>query len=374
VVLLAACLAVIAPATLHNYLVGQDAVLITSNMGMNFFIGNNQRATGYYVKPKGLDLTGDIYGTKIANVHAGRGLKPSQVSRFWLSKGLDFIRERPGTWLRLLAQKALFFWNAYEIPQVENLYFLKRFVPLLRWPLLGFSVLGPLALLGMILSLRHWRTSYFLLAFVLAVMGSSLIFFVISRLRLQACPALLVFAAHALMWMWQRIRERDWRPLAVTAIVLAALALFVNWPFSSLDRRTHLAQAFRFHAHHLRETGRPAEAAREYQRAVETDPYLADSYVDLATLRMDQGDPEAALELFQQALRVDPEVSGVHFNFGSVWASQGLWDRAIAEFRRETEVSPYSFQAYESLYRAMRKGQSVTPDSVTSPLSGIRRR
>ncbi len=371
-VLVLGLLVVIVPVSMHNVLAGGDLVPITSNLGMNFFIGNHDRATGYYVKPKGLDLAEDIYGIKIANVHAGRPLKPSEVSRFWLGRGLEFVRAHPETAARLLIRKTLFFWNAYEIPQVEDIDFLGRFVPLLRWPLLGFSILGPLGLLGVFLSFRRWRHFLPLLGFLLAYLAGTVPFFVISRLRLQICPVLMIFAAAALVWLWGRMRSRRYRSLGVALASLAALAVLVNWPLNSLDRDRHRAQSQRFYALHLRTQDRLSESAGEYQRAIEADPTLADSYVDLATLRMEQGDPQEALSLYRQALAVDPEVSGVHLNLGSMFARQGLWDKAVEQFRKEISNSPYSFIAYERLVRAQEAGRAATPDSIShrTPQSG----
>jgi tetratricopeptide (TPR) repeat protein len=363
-VLILGLLVVIIPVSLHNALSGGDAVPITSNLGMNFFIGNHERATGYYVKPKGLDLTDDMYGIKIANVHAGRPLKPSEVSRFWLQRGLEFVRAHPGVTARLMVRKFLFLWNAYEIPQVEDINFSERFVPLLRWPLLGFSVLGPLGLLGIFLSLKRWRHFFPLLGFLLAYLAGTIPFFVISRLRLQICPVLMIFAAVAVVGLWHRLRGRRYRSLAAVLSLLAVLAVVVNWPLASLDRDRHRAQSHRFYALHLRTQDRLEQAAREYQRAIETDPTLADSYVDLAALRMEQNDPEAALSLYRQALAADPKVSGVHLNLGNMFARQGLWDRAVEYFRKETRNSPYSFIAYERLYRALEARCSAVPDSV----------
>ena len=39
---------VIAPVTLRNYIVGHDVVLMTSNGGLNLYIGNNENADGVY--------------------------------------------------------------------------------------------------------------------------------------------------------------------------------------------------------------------------------------------------------------------------------------------------------------------------------------
>ena len=359
-------LAVIVPASLHNALSGRDLVPITSNLGMNFYIGNHARATGYYVKPKGLDLADDIYGIKIANIYAGRPLKPSEVSRFWLRRGIEFVRSHPGTTTRLMVRKILFFFNAYEIPQVEDINFLGRFVPLLRWPLLGFSVLGPLGLLGLFLSLGRWRHFLPLLGFVAAYLAGTVPFFIISRLRLQICPVLMIFAAIALVWLGDRIRNRRVRPLVGAVALLAVLTVLVNWPLASLDRDRHRAQSHRFYALHLRTQDRLSEAAREYERAIEADSTLADSYVDLATLRMEQGQPETAVSLYRQALAVDPQVSGVHLNLGNMFARQGLWNRAVEQFRMETENSPYSFIAYERLFRALAARRTAASDSVSS--------
>jgi tetratricopeptide (TPR) repeat protein len=373
-VLILGLLAVVVPISLHNVISGADRVPITSNLGMNFFIGNHDRATGYYVKPKGLDLAEDIYGIKIANLRARRPLKPSEVSRFWLQQGLEFVRARPAAAARLIWRKLLFLGNAYEIPQVEDIGFLGRFVPLLRWPLLSFSVLGPLGLLGILISLGRWRRLFPLLGFLLAYVAGTVPFFVISRLRLQICPVLMIFAAAALVWIGSRIRSRSYRPLTVALVVLVALAVLVNWPLASLDRVRHRAQSHRFYALHLRTQGRLPEAAREYRRAIEIDPTLADSYVDLAALRMEQGDPEAALSLYREALAADPEVSGVHLNLGTMFARQGLWKRAIEQFRKEIRNSPYSFIAHERLFRAEEASRGAPPDSAagqTLPEGGI---
>jgi tetratricopeptide (TPR) repeat protein len=353
-------LVVIIPVSLHNYLVGEDMVPITSNLGMNFFIGNNSRATGYYTAPKGLDLSADLYGAKIASVYAGRGLKPSEVSAFWLRKGLDFVSSHPLDWARLLLQKTLFFWNAYELPQVENLYFVKRFVPLARWPLLDFSLLGPLGLLGLVLSLRRWRQFYFPIAFVLAYFLATIPFFVISRLRLQICPALMVLASYGLVWGYRKIKTHRVNKLIWAILGTTALALLINFPLAALlHPDEHLAEAYRFYGHHLKNEGQLEAAADQYQGAIRIDPQLADSYVDLAAVRLRQGRSEEALALYQQALEVNPEVSGVHLSLGELYLRQGLWAQAIDQFRKETINSPYSLRAYQSLHRALQQREDT---------------
>ena len=43
--------AVISPWTLRNYRVHGEWILISSNGGINFWIGNNEQATGEFIEP-----------------------------------------------------------------------------------------------------------------------------------------------------------------------------------------------------------------------------------------------------------------------------------------------------------------------------------
>ncbi|MBI3008953.1 MAG: glycosyltransferase family 39 protein, partial [Candidatus Omnitrophica bacterium] len=122
----AAMLAVILPVTVRNFLVGGDLVPITAHGGINFYIGNNPDATGTFNPPDGMssDAEGLLMDSKrMAEEAMGEKLKPSQVSRFWYSKGLEFIRKEPVKYLSLLCRKALLFLNGKEVSDVEDFEF-----------------------------------------------------------------------------------------------------------------------------------------------------------------------------------------------------------------------------------------------------------
>ncbi|MCK4409505.1 MAG: glycosyltransferase family 39 protein, partial [Candidatus Eisenbacteria sp.] len=98
---------VVAPMTISNYVVGGDFVLTSSNGGINFWIGNNDQADGTFLVPA--DMRADLYGgSKLAAEHAlGRSLSRSQVSSYWFTKGLEFVKAHPGQDLKLLGRKLL---------------------------------------------------------------------------------------------------------------------------------------------------------------------------------------------------------------------------------------------------------------------------
>ena len=77
----AAVVVSVAPATLHNLVVDGDFVLITSNGGVNFYIGNSAEATGIYGPPRGLDLAEDPTSPhRYAGEALGRDVSASEAS------------------------------------------------------------------------------------------------------------------------------------------------------------------------------------------------------------------------------------------------------------------------------------------------------
>jgi tetratricopeptide (TPR) repeat protein len=361
--------AVILPVTVRNYVVEKDLVLISSNFGMNFFIGNNPDARAYYEKPRGLDLNEDQDGAKLAQMLAQRKLKPSEVSSFWLRRGLSFISAQPAAFFKLTLSKILLFWNAYEAPQVENFDFFRRFSSLLRLPLLNFALLGPLGLLGMALSLSRWKEVFFPLTFILTMMVSTVFFFVLSRLRLPICAPLMVFASFAIIWIWQRLKERKIRQAAVSCLLLGVFFLMVNWSHPAISRPRDLAKAYNTLAFHFWDRAEYAQAIKQLRQAMGTDPSYGASYCNLATLYYEHGDVEKALNLIREALQMDPLCPRAHFNLGNYFASHQMWNEAIAEYQAEIGSNPYHLASYRYLSQVLlekqRSGSQDGPNSLT---------
>ena len=97
-----AFVAVLAPVTLHNRIVGGDTVLLTSHAGLNFYIGNNPDADGTFRAPAGtgIGLEEQIADSRaVAEAAAGRALRPSEVSAYWSGRGTR-LHPRPATALR----------------------------------------------------------------------------------------------------------------------------------------------------------------------------------------------------------------------------------------------------------------------------------
>ena len=112
---LAGVVAVIAPVTIHNTLSG-SFVVISSNAGVNAFIGNNPDATGAFFLPPASGLDGarlEETTTLVAERAAGKRLSPSAVSSYWMDRARGFILTEPVRGIRLLGQKTLLTTNRF---------------------------------------------------------------------------------------------------------------------------------------------------------------------------------------------------------------------------------------------------------------------
>ena len=320
---------VVGPVTLRNYVVERDFVLITSNGGLNFFIGNSEGATGGYVKPEGLDIVTDPDGRAIAERALGRELKPSEVSGYWYDRGWMQIRARPGQWAKLMVRKLAFVMSSYELPQLENYYFQKRYSALLALPLPGFAIIAPLGLVGLALTFRRRRPGLLALyssVYLLSIVG----FFVVARYRLPVLPALIVLASYGVMEIARRARAREFAALAVPLVLLGVLLYVVNANHYDVDRESGFAQP------HFRlgiiygERGMTEEAVAEYETAIRLDPDYPKSYLNLGAVLSRTGRTDEAMVAFREALRLNPGYASARINLAMLLERSGDYDRALA--------------------------------------------
>ena len=292
----------ILPATIHNYRASGDLIPVSSNGGINLYIGNHPGAPGVFQVPPEMRLDLLASSTEAAERALGRTLSAGEVSDFWAGRAFASMRSRPGPWLGLMARKAALFWNHYEIPNHYHFYFVREFAPVLRLPVSTFGVVAPLGLLGLgLAAARRKRHAALLAAYGVTFMASVVPFFITARYRLPIVPVLLVGAGFALTEMWDWVSARRWRPLVGAALLLAALAALVNVrmiefgfaqmhntigailgsrgdtkapPPSSESARGGPGQRLRALQPRRRcsETGRLEEAVREFERAMRLHP------------------------------------------------------------------------------------------------------
>jgi tetratricopeptide (TPR) repeat protein len=310
-------LAVILPVTVRNFLVGGDLVPITAHGGINFYIGNNPDATGTFNPPDGTssDAEGLLMDSRRMAEEARREkLKPSQVSRFWYSKGLEFIRKEPVKYLSLLFRKALIFLNGKEVSDVEDFEFHRMFFPqVYKTAFLDFRIIGPLGLLGLGLSFRHRRKEFVpLWLFLISFMASSVLFFVNSRYRFPVVPVFILFAGYALWWGRDAVKEKRFKDLFTGILILLCLSVLMNLRLFTQN--------------------------------------FATSYYGLGVYYTEKGDHDKALKEYEKVLKLEPQMPGVHNNIGNIYYEKGDRERAIKEYKEEIRLFPgHAKRAYYNL-------------------------
>ena len=387
---LGTCL-VIAPVTLRNYLKGNDLVFITSNGGLNFYIGNNERANGLYSPVKELQMVGadpesDWSGRHYAEQSIGRELKPSEVSSFWLSKGLKFIKSHPHRFIILGLKKILLFWNSYEFPQIDD-YYIWRSSLSPRIPLISFALVGPLGIVGMILTLRRTDKFLPLHIFVLLYMVSICVFFVTARYRVQIVPVLSIFSAYFLWWCVEHIRNRSFSSLAVALALLVLTGAATGRPaLNAMGVRPstdswylHFCKGTKFLAHEntldaailelsqavrlnpqnpeafnnlglgYEKKGMLSEAASAFEDAVSVDSTYVESWYNLAFLRQTLEDYSTAAQLYLRVLKLQPYLPRAHFNLGICFFRQGRLSEATEQLRIVLRLEPSNEIAHNQL-------------------------
>jgi 4-amino-4-deoxy-L-arabinose transferase-like glycosyltransferase len=354
-------LAIILPMAVWNSVHGGGVVLTSGDAGLNFFTGNNERASGLPASPIGLRDTPqyeEADGRALAEQAVGRPLSPSEVARYWTWRGLRWIAANPGAWVALLGKKLATLWNGFEIPDNYHYAFMRtHFLPLL-WTLPTFALVAPLALVGLVMPFWRRRDVTALYVVTFAYLATILMFYVRSRYRLQAVPFLIAFAAVAVDRAMTAIAERRWTAVGALAGGLAVAAGYTNRQYCEPEhhgmRAVCLGGDTWFDTEWLklaewhRNAGRLDEAVAYALRATEcrsprSPGSIATWIAELGTMRTEQLVREGrrdlaeahftrAEEQYRRALALGHRVGSTQSNLGSLYVIYGKPEEAIAAF------------------------------------------
>ena len=376
---------ILLPIAFRNAMVGGGFQLTTSQMGPNFYIGNNEHADGSY-QPL-LPRRGDARyertdAVELAENELGRALTPGEVSRFWMAKSLAFIEANPVHWARLLTRKWFLVWNAVELPDTEEQSVYAEHSPMLRWlsVVLHFGVLCPLAAAGVVWS--HRRPSIWLwIAAALVYAASVTVFYVFARYRLLLYPLVIVFASVTLVDLRERLRRPLTRSTCGGLVALVIGAVFVNWRPSvgyieGVITWTNLGNEFSFQGDHRRaiewydralaaypesdeghankgvalgKLGEFAAAADQLTLALSINPTFPNAEMHLGNALVATGCPQDSLPHFEQARIQRPRSAEVFYNLGTAKLQLRLPEEAVLSYEKAIELEPDFVDTYNNL-------------------------
>lgn len=335
--------------TARNYFVGKDLVMISSNGGINFYIGNNENALGVYVNPKGFEIFNDMPGEKYAQKISGQKLMPSEVSSYWYNQGLAFIVSKPIDASILMFKKILFYFGGDENPQSTNVnidFFRENYSNVLKLPLINFQIILLSAITGIYFASRNKKKIWYLISMLFAIIISTIIFFVIGRFRLVAMPIFIIFSGYGFFSTYQSILKKEYSALLIPAgiisfIIVMQFFFIPKYNYLNFDVWNNLADAEFQNKHY--------DAAISYaQKSISIKENEISFYL-LANCLAAKGDFNEAIIHYNLALKLNSNSSMTYFNRGLLYAQQGIFEDAVKDFYKTIEIDPMFGEAYRNL-------------------------
>ena len=341
----ASAAAVIAPATLHNYVVSREFIPVSAQAGITFAQGNAPGATGTYTPLPNIPPARELQNEgAMRQYRQATGRPPSWtgVNRFFFRQGLEFWRTHPYEALVLLGRK--FYWfvsgrirSDIYIPALEVESGHAGWLRLAPLPTAWVVLPGLVALLALGRRARTYGPELILgIVPLLVVLG----FFYTPRYRLPAVPVLAALSAWALVRAVQRSSWRRWGPV----IGLALLAAVATGP---LNRASGFERSDGLRGHYWlsaglawAQSGRLAEAERAFRLAAELNPSLAQAPAKLCDVLMEQGRLDEALRHARRAAELDPRDASLRALVGHVLVRKGELEGAMDQYRAALAMEP----------------------------------
>ena len=343
--LLVGVMVAIAPVTVRNKIVTGDFILISSQGGVNFYIGNNEYANGLWMAMPEIDLNQSITWSQfipitkqIAEKEAGQPLSDAEQSAFWTGKAVDFIIDHPGHFVSLVFRKSVYLLSGFENSDNTDIYYQRGksyLFSALLWDMLvyfPFGMLLPLSLVGIYLCRRDLKKLWPLYIFLLAYAPTITLFLVTARHRLPLLPFLIVLAAAGLVKLRTARKQRQVRQVIIALVIIHAAALATNRTYfdigSSNPFQIHFNNGIKFER--LEDY---AAAEKEYLAADALYPYSPSLINNLGFIQYRLGKIDKAENNYHRAIRIKPEYGRPYNNLGLIVRDRGDNDSALVLFQ-----------------------------------------
>ena len=358
----------ILPITFYNLTVGGDQVLVSSQAGVNLWIGNNPESDGSTaIVPGTRPQWWDGYHDSIALAERaeGRELRPSEVSAHYSAKAWDFLLEDPARALRHFAWKFRLFWSDWELGNNADVHFFaSRYSSLEAFLPPSFGLLAPLGLIGFFLCLRRPSRTFPLWGFFLAYVASVVLFFVCSRYRAPVLPILSIFSGQALVVAWDSLRARRHAALLWAALPLLGIAFLVQQvpqQVDTTDAKGHWQLGIKALEHDS-----AAEAVEHFEASIRSNPRFWIARMQLGIAHRRAGDLLAAAESYRAALELKPGDLQTSTNLVDLQLQRGEVEEAERVARRSIAANPAFPEPYDDLARAL--AQREDPEGARAAL------
>ncbi|MCK5125455.1 MAG: tetratricopeptide repeat protein [candidate division Zixibacteria bacterium] len=352
---------IVLPVTMRNYIVADDAVLISSQGGINLYLGNNSHAEGLTMRMPEITLDSKIPWnefnptiSRYAEDKTGHKLKPSEVSSFWSNKAKQFIFENPSQFIALTFKKLVYFCSGFENSDQQDIYDFRKYSSTLSILIFNyglkfpFGLFMPLALAGFWFGIKRRKELAPLYIFMLGYIPTVILFLVTARHRLTIIPLLLIFAAYAVFKLYDRLKKPSGKQVLIPIVILLTGLFVLNMNFFDLGFQNK-AQIHHNLAINYNRQGQYSKAIEEYKLAIKESPGVSTLYFGLGTAYFNSGQYQEAERQLNHAVALDPEYTDALMNLGNTYSLLDDHNRAARLFQRVITLEPNRAEAYANL-------------------------
>jgi tetratricopeptide (TPR) repeat protein len=353
---LAVCIPVFS-VTLRNKLVTDEATLIATQGGVNFYIGNNPAAEGLTMQMPELDLNNVSWSRfspetkRVAEKESGRALTPAEQSAFWTAKATAYISSYPLDFLKLTLRKITYIGLGFENSDNGDIYYKRRQSLLLTALLSGkdsalkypWALLFPLALLGMIIGWRKRRTLAPAYLIFFGYLPTIFLFLVTARHRLLLVPFVTLFGAVGFYYLYDIIKEGAMKRILLPGGATLGLMIVLSFLYFDIGF-SNPAQIYQNQGIAYTRKGAWPQAAAAYSKAIEVDPNSYVNWNELGFALMSMDSVEQAGYCYDKSFELNPQYIEPLLNYGQMLSRLTAYDLALQRFEKAQEMAPNDFR------------------------------
>jgi tetratricopeptide (TPR) repeat protein len=363
----------LAPVTLRNVAVADSWTPVSSQGGLNFYIGNNDKADGTYQDVAG--VTPNLQGQqedarRVASRAAGRPLNDAETSSYFYSLGVKWARDHPGLAAKLFVRKLSLVINAAPIwLNYSYRFFARDAGTWIRALIVGPWLLIPFGVVGLVVAApRAMRSEYVIWASFAPLYAIAVaLFFVADRYTLPLLIPLAIGAGASFDALLAAARQ--WRRLAVAATAVVALFVIVNRDAGVDDGRAEERTRM---AERLVTLNRGDEAEQWAERAANASPRPGLVHFRVGQRLLAAGQSAAAIPHFEKASRFDASQPEVELVLGEALLDVERARDAVPHLRRALDAGFHREVAGPDLVRALgASGDSAEAVTVLKTLRGL---
>ena len=323
--------------------------LMTQADGINFYLGNSQKADGMIPRQSKHVVYKGKYRDPIQvmaeqdyreETGATGNILQSEVSNHWKKKTLEEIQQEPLRWIRLMTLKSwLMLWN-HEVPNNRSFSFAaNQETPILKWLPVHWWLLLALLPWGLAAFIKKgkYELGLWSVSFIVIFSGTIVLFFVNSRFRIPLWPGLAIIGGGGATYLWSSLKSRHIPPIPIVFSVVLLLLSTINW-FNIPPDPIENDLSMRAKAYY--EQGQHEEALKDIHTCLEITSSNPRYHFMHGNIQLASGNNKTAISAYRNAIALEPSDPMFHNNLAIAFEKTGQTDAAVIAYREALRLHP----------------------------------